>query len=113
MKQTLQLKLGQRLTMTPQLQQAIRLLQLSSIELQQEIQTVLDSNLMIENGEAEGGEEADGEYTETPTDSLAAPEAPAESLEEGGGDDFDAAWEDPWSQGDEGSGGSSVACRCS
>lgn len=107
MKQTLQLKLGQRLTMTPQLQQAIRLLQLSSIELQQEIQTVLDSNLMIENSEAEGGEEADGEYTETPTDSLAAPETPAESQEEGGVDDFDAAWEDPWSQGDEGGGGSS------
>ena len=37
MKQTLSLKLGQQLTMTPQLQQAIRLLQLSSLDLQQEI----------------------------------------------------------------------------
>ena len=36
MKQSLQLKLGQQLTMTPQLQQAIRLLQLSTMDLQQE-----------------------------------------------------------------------------
>ncbi|WP_421196996.1 hypothetical protein, partial [Aeromonas jandaei] len=41
MKPTLQLRLGQSLTMTPQLQQAIRLLQLSSLELQQEIQQAL------------------------------------------------------------------------
>ncbi|HNK30835.1 MAG TPA: hypothetical protein PK403_01055, partial [Plasticicumulans sp.] len=45
MRQSLQLRLGQHLTMTPQLQQAIRLLQLSSLDLQAEIQTVLDSNL--------------------------------------------------------------------
>ena len=38
MKQSLQLRMGQHLTMTPQLQQAIRLLQLSTLELQQEIQ---------------------------------------------------------------------------
>lgn len=48
MKQTLQLKLGQSLTMTPQLQQAIRLLQLSSMELQTEIQEALESNMMLE-----------------------------------------------------------------
>ncbi len=48
MKQSLQLRLGQQLTMTPQLQQAIRLLQLSSIELKQEIQEVLESNIMLE-----------------------------------------------------------------
>ncbi|WP_421339084.1 hypothetical protein, partial [Aeromonas veronii] len=41
MKPTLQLRLGQSLTMTPQLQQAIRLLQLSTLELQQEIQQAL------------------------------------------------------------------------
>ena len=57
MKQALQLKLGQSLTMTPQLQQAIRLLQLSSLEMQQEIQEALDSNPMLElEDEAEGGE---------------------------------------------------------
>ncbi|MGD8570299.1 MAG: RNA polymerase factor sigma-54, partial [Gammaproteobacteria bacterium] len=48
MKQTLQLKLGQSLTMTPQLQQAIRLLQLSSLELQAEIQEILESNPLLE-----------------------------------------------------------------
>jgi RNA polymerase sigma-54 factor len=48
MKQTLSLKLGQNLTMTPQLQQAIRLLQLSTLDLQQEIQTALESNPMLE-----------------------------------------------------------------
>ncbi|MFK5894500.1 MAG: RNA polymerase factor sigma-54 [Pseudomonadota bacterium] len=48
MKQSLQLKIGQQLTMTPQLQQAIRLLQLSSLDLQQEIQEALDSNFMLE-----------------------------------------------------------------
>lgn len=51
MKQTLQLKLGQHLTMTPQLQQAIKLLQLSGIELQQEIQQALESNPMLETEE--------------------------------------------------------------
>ena len=48
MKQSLQLRIGQSLTMTPQLQQAIRLLQLSTLELQSEIQEVLDSNPMLE-----------------------------------------------------------------
>ncbi len=51
MKQSLQLRLGQQLTMTPQLQQAIRLLQLSSLDLQVEIQTLLDSNLMLERSD--------------------------------------------------------------
>ena len=48
MKQTLQLRLGQHLAMTPQLRQAIRLLQLSTLELQAEVQEALDSNLMLE-----------------------------------------------------------------
>jgi len=48
MKLTLQLKMGQQLTMTPQLQQAIKLLQLSTLDLQQEIQEALDSNPMLE-----------------------------------------------------------------
>ncbi len=48
MKQSIQLRLGQHLTMTPQLQQAIRLLQLSTLELKQEIQEALDTNLMLE-----------------------------------------------------------------
>ena len=51
MKQSLQLRLSQSLTMTPQLQQAIRLLQLSSLELQTEIQDALESNMMLELAE--------------------------------------------------------------
>lgn len=54
MKQSLDLRLGQHLTITPQLQQAIRLLQLSSVELQQEIQEALESNPLLEEGESEG-----------------------------------------------------------
>lgn len=53
MKPSLQLKISQNLSMTPQLQQAIRLLQLSSLELQTEIQTALDSNMMLELDEGE------------------------------------------------------------
>lgn len=53
MKPTLQLRLGQQLTMTPQLQQAIRLLQLSTLELQQEIQQALESNPLLEQEEVE------------------------------------------------------------
>jgi len=48
MKAGLQVRLGQQVTMTPQLQQAIRLLQLSNFELHQEIQQALESNIMLE-----------------------------------------------------------------
>jgi len=51
MKQSIQFRLGQQLTMTPQLQQAVRLLQLSTSDLRREIQEALDSNLMLENAE--------------------------------------------------------------
>ncbi len=48
MKPSLQLKISQQLSMTPQLQQAIRLLQLSTLDLQQEIQENLEANPMLE-----------------------------------------------------------------
>ncbi|MEH6470876.1 MAG: RNA polymerase factor sigma-54 [Halopseudomonas sp.] len=48
MKPSLQLRISQQLTMTPQLQQAIRLLQLSTLDLQQEIQENLEANPMLE-----------------------------------------------------------------
>ena len=54
MKPTLQLKLGQHLTMTRQVQQAIRLLQLSTIELQSEIQQTLEENPMLEQDDENG-----------------------------------------------------------
>jgi RNA polymerase sigma-54 factor len=53
MRQSLQLRMGQQLTMTPQLQQAIRLLQLSTLDLQQEIQEALDSNPLLEVEESD------------------------------------------------------------
>jgi RNA polymerase sigma-54 factor len=51
MRPTLQLRIGQQLTMTPQLQQAIKLLQLSTLDLQQEIQEALESNPLLEMDE--------------------------------------------------------------
>jgi len=49
LKPALQLRLGQQLTMTPQLQQAIRLLQLPVLELQAQIREALESNVMLES----------------------------------------------------------------
>ena len=74
LKPTLQMRLGQQLTMTQQLQQAIRLLQLSSLELKAAIQEVYESNPMLETEEsnepeaqlAENGE--DGHETGSGTD---------------------------------------------
>src|SRR5512133_3650593 len=54
LKPALQLKLGQQLTMTPQLQQAIKLLQLPVLELQAQVQEALESNVRREKGEDEG-----------------------------------------------------------
>ena len=48
MKHTLQLKLSQHLTLTPQLQQSIRLLQLSTLELNQELERFLQENPLLE-----------------------------------------------------------------
>jgi RNA polymerase sigma-54 factor len=48
MKQSLNLRLGQQLSLTPQLQQSLRLLQMSTLDLQQEIQQALESNMMLE-----------------------------------------------------------------
>jgi RNA polymerase sigma-54 factor len=48
MKQSLHLRQGLQLSMTPQLQQAIKLLQMSTLDLQQEIQQALESNMMLE-----------------------------------------------------------------
>ena len=51
MKPALQLRLSQQLTLTPQLQQAIRLLQLSTQDIQQEVAQMLDENPMLEVAE--------------------------------------------------------------
>lgn len=52
MKQGLQLRFSQNLSLTPQLQQAIRLLQLSTLELNQEIEVLMQTNPMLERGDA-------------------------------------------------------------
>lgn len=51
MKQGLQLKFSQNLSLTPQLQQAIRLLQLSTLELNQEIDVLMQTNPLLERGD--------------------------------------------------------------
>src|SRR5471030_184735 len=48
MKQSLQLRVSQHLALTPQLQQSIRLLQLSTLELSQEVDQMLDENPFLE-----------------------------------------------------------------
>lgn len=59
LKPSLNLRIGQSLSMTPQLQQAIRLLQLSSLELQGEIQQIFESNPMLEKEEEGATNEQD------------------------------------------------------
>ena len=56
MKPSLQFRLSQHLTLTPQLQQSIRLLQLSTVELNQEIDRLLMENPALEREDFEGGE---------------------------------------------------------
>ena len=85
MKQSLQLKIGQQLKMTPQLQQAIKLLQLSSLDLQQEIQNAIDENPMLELAE----EALNQNDSETTTEENLDATEPQESLADTG-----ELWED-------------------
>lgn len=120
MKLSLQLKLGQQLTMTPQLQQAIRLLQLSTLDLQQEIHQVLESNPMLELVEAFDEVENIRPQNSTSTlDELQhghSSSSQSESTDDDGGSwedqtsgDFaaDNNWEESYSPNYAGSGGSS------
>ena len=84
MKQGLSLRISQHLALTPQLQQSIRLLQLSTLELSQEVEQMLDENPFLElTEEAATREEFGLEHLNTPvsqdnqefesaTDSIAA-----------------------------------------
>src|ERR1700710_2791120 len=54
MKASLQVRLSQHLALTPQLQQSIRLLQLSTLELHQEVEQMLEQNPFLENDEEIG-----------------------------------------------------------
>lgn len=89
MKPSLQLRLGQQLTMTPQLQQAIKLLQLSTIELQQEIQEAIEANPLLEADDDFGVSPAaefnqaenlrESQHEQAGTDEYAEPEIPDSS----------------------------------
>ena len=57
--QSLQLRLTQKLALSPQLQQAIRLLQLNRIELREYIQDALDSNPLLERDESDASQDQD------------------------------------------------------
>jgi len=108
LKPSLQLRLGQQLTMTPQLQQAIRLLQLPALELQAHIRELLESNVMLEpmeDTEGTGVFEAVEEPTATEREPAPAPERAQEStvevLDEGWGEHSVGPAEAPWSGGDD------------
>lgn len=101
MKQSLDLRLGQHLTITPQLQQAIRLLQLSSIELQQEIQQVLESNPLLEEKElAESTDNTEAAASESTDDSetVNVETDEAQTTAEPTTDPEDSATESDWAE---------------
>src|SRR6478752_4885066 len=79
MKPALQIRLNQTLALTPQLQQAIRLLQLSSMELELELNTAIESNPLLEL-EADR-EDVDTGEAETVDGVENAPETAAEAAE--------------------------------
>lgn len=107
MKQALHLKIGQQLTMTPQLQQAIRLLQLSTLDLQQEIQEALESNPMLDVNEEEHQPEQEpqaNEQSAATTETAAASDSSEAEENAAGLDEWndnipeqlstDSSWED-------------------
>jgi RNA polymerase sigma-54 factor len=113
LKPSLQLKLGQQLTMTPQLQQAIRLLQLPALELQAHIRELLETNVMLEpTEEAEGTstfEAVEPSPADHDRDREQQPEIPeraqeentVEVVDEGWGEQSVGAAEAPWNSDDD------------
>jgi RNA polymerase sigma-54 factor len=91
LKPALQLKLGQTLTMTPQLQQAIKLLQLPVLELQAQVLEALETNVMLE---AEEDEQIDLASLDQATPSGEDGEAAEEHTEE----EVVVEMEDPWAE---------------
>jgi RNA polymerase sigma-54 factor len=93
MKLSMQLKLGQQLTMTPQLQQAIKLLQLSTLDLQQEIHQALESNPMLELME---DDESFDNSQEANTQQEIETEPKAEPIDDSGDGDPTPSSEQDW-----------------
>jgi RNA polymerase sigma-54 factor len=106
-KPTLQLRLGQSLTLTPQLRQAIRLLQLSAMELESEITLALESNPLLERPEdRDQGDLPSPEQASEPATPTEAPDASAD----GGDAEGDASYEtlvEDWEIGGSGRGSGS------
>jgi RNA polymerase sigma-54 factor len=111
LKPALQLRLGQQLTMTPQLQQAIRLLQLPVLELQAQIREALETNVMLESedesGSLETGDTGLLPQFEAPSSTASEPAAPErEEVEmiddpDWGDGQVTGPSESPWSGSDE------------
>jgi RNA polymerase sigma-54 factor len=98
MKPGLSLRVSQHLALTPQLQQSIRLLQLSTLEMAQEVEQMLDENPFLERGDELADREAFGlEQQDTP---VAAGERVLEHAQqsEGSGeaDELEARVEESW-----------------
>jgi RNA polymerase sigma-54 factor len=98
MKPTLQFRLSQHLTLTPQLQQSIRLLQLSTVELNQEIERILQDNPILERDEGEAETAPAAGYGEAQAPTQSATESSAESSEATSprDDDWQADFATPW-----------------
>lgn len=107
MKPSLQVRLSQHLALTPQLQQSIRLLQLSTLELQQEVEQMLDQNPFLETDDEAAAEAperaAGGEAPPEPADTaFDRDEAAFDSGEDAGGidtTDFDGVERRDWDNG--------------
>jgi RNA polymerase sigma-54 factor len=99
LKPALQLKLGQQLTMTPQLQQAIKLLQLPVLELQAQVQEALETNVMLEQEEDDSIDLTSLDQV-APTGEGDTGTAEGESAEsdEPAPDDVIVEMEDPWAE---------------
>jgi RNA polymerase sigma-54 factor len=94
MKPTLQIRLGQQLTLTPQLRLAIRLLQLSATELELEINEAVDSNPLLER-EEDDQEPATFEANDvTPDFEGDRPEPPNQESSESFDESPEFRWED-------------------
>ena len=93
MKPSLQFRLSQHLTLTPQLQQSIRLLQLSTVELNQEIEQMLMENPALEREDADDGDAPRAaSKEEQPAKSESEPEAPAPSSDTDWSADLASNW---------------------
>ena len=86
MKPSLQVRLSQHLALTPQLQQSIRLLQLSTLELHQEIEQMLETNPFLDTEEDHAPMEFGLERVTAPSDQAAEREKSKLSEREDGGD---------------------------